>query len=181
MSKRFVVTFRTDDQGRVFADRPGFNRYRVFPDRSNKEQPTSTNYLVELGNDFPTKRYCFVRLIESIPRLWNEIVPALLAAQWQSGQDVFSDPWTEIQSPKWGLIKVKFCDTKSRLGTHRFAYVTMADSDSDKQLSFEVGEEVALLGALAEVVRRQVGPRANLAAVISRQADSRAGRQNWRR
>ena len=41
MSKRFCVTFHPDQNkgGRLFGNRPGFNRYFVFPDRSSDKQP----------------------------------------------------------------------------------------------------------------------------------------------
>lgn len=186
MSKRFCVTFHPDQNkgGRLFGNRPGFNRYFVFPDRSSDKQPKPyEKCLVEIVNDFHLKRYCFVRIIESVPQIWAEIEPALLVAAWQRGKDSFSSPWAEIRSLNWGLMRVEFHDSRSRSGQHQFAYVTInPDGEFEERLSFEVskGAEVNF-DALAKVVSRSVGPQASLAAVISRQADSRTGRQDWPR
>lgn len=175
MSNRFCVTFRPDYDkgGRLFGDRPGYNRYVVFPDRSNEKQPEPFGkYIVEMLRDFPDKKYCFVWIVESIPQIWAEIQPALLTAQWQRGKDVFSSPWTEIRSLAWGLVRVEFHDSRSRSGQHQFAYVTI-DPDG-KKLSFEVSKGAQVnFDELAKVVQRAAGPQANLGAVISRQAEAR--------
>ena len=186
MSKRFCVTFRPnhDKGGRLFGDRPGFHQYRVFPDRSSDKQPEAYGkYIVEIVNDIAAKRYCFVRLIESVPQIWAEIEPALRQAAWQRGKDVFSSPWTEIRSHTWGLVRVDFHDSRHRSGQCQFAYVTIdCDEENGGRLSFEVSKGAQVnFDELAKIVQRTVGPQADLAAAISRQTEGRRGQERWRR
>jgi hypothetical protein len=181
MSQRFVVSFEPGRDGRPIGKRPRDGGDWVVLDRSNTELiHTYKKYLVEVANTLPGKRLRFVRVVMSVQDLFLELLPALLVAQWQRGKDEFSGPWTEIRSLNWGLVRAGFHDSRNRHGQHRYASVTI-DPEGER-LSFEVesGDQVDF-GQLAQVVARAVGPVANLAAVISRQADSRRGQERWRR
>lgn len=181
MSQRFVVSFEPGRDGRLIGKKPGDCGDWVVLDRSNTELVDPyKKYLVEVVNTLPGKRLRFVRAVMSVKGLFLELLPRLLEAKWQRGKDEFSSPWTEIRSLNWGLVRIEFHDSRNRSGQHRYASVTI-DPEGER-LSFEVGSgDQVDFGQLAQVVARAVGPVANLAAVISRQADSRRGQERWRR
>lgn len=173
MAKRFAVSFEPGHDGRVIGKRPGDGGDWVVLDRSNRESVDPyKKYLVEVANTLPGKRLRFVRVVMSTRDLFLELLPGLLEAQWQRGKDEFSSPWTEIRSLNWGLVRAEFHDSRNRHGQHRYASVTI--DPEGEHVSFEVGlGDQVDFDQLAQVVARTVGPVANLAAVISRQAESR--------
>ncbi len=180
MAKRFVVSFEPGHDGRLIGKRPGDGGDWVAPDRSNTEPVDPyKKYLVEVVNALPGKRLRFVRVVMSAKDLFLELLPRLLEALWQRGKDEFSSPWTEIRSLNWGLVRAEFHDSRNRHGQHRYAYVTI-DPEGER-MSFEIGSgDQVDLDQVAQVVARTVGPVANLAAVISRQTESRRGREYWK-
>ena len=106
METLMVTNFKYGDNGRLVGERPGFSGYLVFLDSSNQVTPEPyLRYLVEVVYEPPGKRYCFVKVVALVGKVFNDLLPQLLKATWNQPRDMFSDPSVEIQHKDWALSR----------------------------------------------------------------------------
>lgn len=178
MPRYFICQFLQDSQGR-WNYRPPFRALPVSLDRTNTIEPMpGRKYLVEVVKELPGQR-CFARVIEDTREIFFGLQQLLAEATWQRPDHVTGDPWIEVEHPKYGSIKAKFYRPTGGLMRRGFVEITFTTSDGALQ-SFTLEDDAhGLLGRLAKRVNECVGPAVNLAAAISRQADSRRN-NSWR-
>lgn len=185
MSRYFICEFKygpygalvscyTSDLGSLASPDPSPSSYGDINPEAGKR------YLVEVVKNPAFRRLVYVH--DDVLDIFRDVQPLLLEATWQRPEHVTGEPWVEVTHEKFGPIKAKlYRPTGGRYVKRSFVEIQFSTKDGQwHSFTLEDGRQV-LLGALEQRVRQCVGPAVNLAAAISRQADSRRGQEHWRR
>lgn len=177
--KFLVRQFRFDDRGPVceqsLTQIASFGR--VYLDRDNQTRVDSgVKYVCELVHTTAGRSH-FVRVRKPCVEFLREFLPALTAASWKRGPNATSDVVAEVEVAGYGLVKGDWYESAGRF---KHTFVSLKFSYEGEEISFTLdsGEAPAEIDAIRKRVRSTVGPAVNLAAVISRQSESR--RSTWR-